>query len=243
MNTCPDPSEPTTPVPSHGPEEAGDPAADGERHRRPHARGRQRRDGGRVHEGTSARPLIPPLDRVDDDRAVACGPAEDRIARVAQNDESRRFGVGCADRVVGREALGDLEFRPHGPRQIGQLIGKLVGECLVAVGHRNRGPTTFLDVQPRLHRERSRSTGRVGRARASGRGRTRPSSGRATSGTAPGARSSATCARRSSASPRRAAMRMSSSSMPRRSRADRAGGSDSRRWRRTGRPSRGVTLA
>ena len=127
------------------------PAAESERHGRADARGRQRRDGGRVDEGYERSTLDrPPLERVEDGRTVACGPSEDRVARVAENDESRRFGIRCADRGVGREALGDLEFRPHGPREIGQLIGKLVGECLVAVGDRNSGPTTFLGVQPRL---------------------------------------------------------------------------------------------
>ena len=109
--------------------------------------------------GTSARPSMPdPLDRLQDDGAVARRRLpEHRVPGVAQHDQPALLAIGRANRLVRGDALGHLEVGTHGPREIGHLVGHPFGVRLVAVGDDHGGPAAFLDVQPGLHRESSRS--------------------------------------------------------------------------------------
>ena len=90
----------------------------------------ERRDRGRVDQRHERAPGdAHPEHRVDELGAVAGRPAEDGVAGVAEDDHPARLGVGGADRVVGRQALLDLEVGAHRPGEVGQLVGQPLGEA------------------------------------------------------------------------------------------------------------------
>ena len=159
--------------------------------------------------------------------------------RITSGLPSSRPPASARDRLVGRDARLHLEVGAQRPREVGQLVGRPLGERLVAVGHDDRRPARLLDVEPRLHREVRDATARRVRAPAPARGRTRSSSARPRSGTAPGARGAGSCARPWSGGPRRPRSGAAGSSTRRRSRTGRAAGCGSRPARRSCRPSPG----